>query len=149
MFMQRSLTGLKFFLLFFLLHFIPSKVIADTGTDFLKNCASLNKQKPVLSWEKFRAGKEKFKASRKKELYLDIDRKKEFKKGYCLGYITASANALLSHSPKKFCPPKGITKRELSLTIINHIKKNNPNALNLGASHLVAKALLNKFNCNK
>ena len=79
--MQRSLTGLKVFLLFFLLYFIPSKVIADTGTDFLKNCASLNKQEQVLSWEKFRAGKEKFKASRTRERYQDTDKTKEFKKG--------------------------------------------------------------------
>jgi hypothetical protein len=147
--MQRNLLGLKVFLLFFFLYFIPSKVIADTGTDFLKNCASLNKQEQVLSWEKFRAGKEKFKANRKRELYQDTDKTKEFKKGYCLGYITASVKALLSHSPNKFCPPKKITRRELSLTIINHIRKNNPNELNLGANLLVTKALLNKFNCNK
>jgi len=70
-----------------------------------------------------------------------------FSRGYCLGYITASANALSIFSPERFCPPKKITKGELSATVITYISENNSNSLKLRANQLVTRALLNKFGC--
>ena len=135
--------------LFCLLYFIPYKVRADNGADLLNKCASLKNQNTNKTWDKFRAGKDKFKASRKREATTDIKKQEEFSRGYCLGYITANANALSVASPQIFCPPKKITKGELSLIVIEYINENHSNALKLRANQLVTKALLNKFLCHK
>ena len=58
--------------LFCLLYFIPYKVRADNGADLLNKCASLKNQNTNKTWDKFRAGKDKFKASRKREVTTGI-----------------------------------------------------------------------------
>ena len=87
-----TLVGDSFIVLFVV--FLPYKVRADSGADLLNKCASLKNQNINKTWNKFRAGKDKFKASRKRKVTTDIKKQKEFSRGYCLGYITASANAL-------------------------------------------------------
>ena len=114
--------------------------------DLLSKCTSLKNQEPDKSWNKFRAGKDKFKASRRNSL-KNIKKTDKFSRGYCLGYITASANALSVFSPERFCPPKKMTKGELSVTVIAYISENNSNSLKLRANQLVTRALLNKFGC--
>ena len=133
--------------MFCLLSFIPFKVGAGTGTDLLSKCASLKNQENDESWNKFRAGKDKFKASRRRNSLKNIKKTDEFSRGYCLGYITASANALSVFSTERFCPPKKMTKGELSATVIAYISENHSNSLKLRANQLVTRALLNKFSC--
>ena len=58
--------------MFCLLYFIPSKVGANTGVDLLSKCTSLKNQEPDKSWNKFRAGKDKFKASRRRNSLKNI-----------------------------------------------------------------------------
>ncbi len=91
--------------MFCLLYFIPSKVGANTGVDLLSKCTSLKNQEPDKSWNKFRAGKDKFKASRRNSL-KNIKKTDKFSRGYCLGYITASANLLCVFSPERVLPTK-------------------------------------------
>ena len=62
--------------LFCLLYFIPYKVRADNGADLLNKCASLKNQNTNKTWDKFRAGKDKFKASRKREALRALKNKK-------------------------------------------------------------------------
>ena len=92
--------------MFCLLYFIPSKVEAYTEADLLSKCTSLKNQEVDKSWNKFRAGKNKFKASRRRNSLKNIKKTDAFSRGYCLDYITASANALSVFSPERFCPPK-------------------------------------------
>ena len=113
----------------------------------LSKCTSLKNQEVDKSWNKFRAGKDKFKASRRRNSLKNIKKTDEFSRGYCLGYITASANALSVFSPERFCPPKKMTKGELSAIVIEYISENNSNSLKLRANQLVTRALLNKFGC--
>ena len=113
----------------------------------LSKCTSLKNQEVDKSWNKFRAGKDKFKASRRRNSLKNIKKIDAFSRGYCLGYITASANALSVFSPERFCPPKKMTKGELSATVIAYISENNSNSLKLRANQLVTRALLNKFGC--
>ena len=145
--MKRKLCWSAAIFLFCLLYFIPSKVAANTGADLLSKCTSLKNQEADKSWNKFRAGKDKFKASRRRNSLKNIKKTDEFSRGYCLGYITASANALSVFSPEKFCPPKKMTKGELSAIVIEYISKNYSNSLKLRANQLVTRALLNKFAC--
>ena len=133
--------------MFCLLYFIPSKVEAYTEADLLSKCTSLKNQEPDKSWKKFRASKDKFKASRRRNSLKNIKKTDEFSRGYCSGYITASANAIIVFSPERFCPPKKMTKGELSATVIAYIRENNSNSLKLRANQLVTRALLNKFAC--
>ena len=120
---------------------------ANTGVDLLSKCTSLKNQEPDKSWNRFRAGKDKFKASRRRNFLKNIKKTDEFSRGYCLGYITASANALSLFLPERFCPPKNMTKGELSATVIAYISENHSNSLELRANQLVTRALLNKFAC--
>jgi hypothetical protein len=145
--MKKKLCWSAAIFLFCLLYFIPSKVGADTGVDILSKCTSLKNQGPDKSWNKFRAGKDKFKASRRRKILKNTKKTDEFSRGYCLGYITASANALSVFSPEKFCPPKNMTKGELSATVIEYISENHLNSLKLRANQLVSRALLKKFAC--
>ena len=115
--------------------------------DLLSKCTSLKNREVDKSWNKFRAGKGKFKASRRRNSLKNIKKTDEFSRGYCLGYITASANALSVFSPERFCPPKKMTKGELSATVIAYISENHSNSLKLRANQLVTRALLNKFSC--
>ena len=108
--MKRKLCWSATIFMFCLLYFIPSKVGANTGVDLLSKCTSLKNQEPDKSWNKFRTGKDKFKASRRRNSLKNIKKTDEFSRGYCLGYITASANALSVFSPERFCPPKKMTK---------------------------------------
>ena len=119
--MKRKLCWSAAIFMFCLLYFIPSKVGANTGVDLLSKCTSLKNQEVDKSWNKFRAGKDKFKASRRRNSLKNIKKTDEFSRGYCLGYITASANALSIFSPERFCPPKNMTKGELSATVIEYI----------------------------
>ena len=135
--------------LFCLLYFSPYKARADNGAYLLNKCASLKNQDTNKTRDKFRARKDQFKASKKREVTTGIKKQEEFSRGYCLGYITASANALSIASPLIFCPPKKITKGELSSIVIEYINENHSNALKLRANQLVTKALLNKFLCHK
>ena len=144
--MKRKLCWSAAIFLFCLLYFIPSKVGADTGVDLLSKCTSLKNQEVDESWNKFRAGKDKFKASRRNSL-KNIKKTDKFSRGYCLGYITASANTLSTFSPEKFCPLKKMTKGELSATVIEYISENHLNSLKLRANQLVTRALLSKFSC--
>ena len=116
--------------------------------DLLSKCTSLKNQELDKSWNKFRAGKDKFKASRRRNSLKNIKKTDEFSRGYCLSYITASANALSVFSPERFCPPKKMTKGDLSATVIAYISENNSNSLKLRANQLVTRALLNKFGCH-
>ena len=125
--MERKLCWSATIFMFCLLYFIPSKVGANTGVDLLSKCTSLKNQEPDKSWNKFRAGKDKFKASRKRNPLKSIKKTNEFRRGYCLGYITASANALSLFSPERFCPPKNMTKGELSASVIAYISENHSN----------------------
>ena len=145
--MKRKLCWSAAIFLFCLLYFIPSKVGADTGADLSSKCTSLRNQETDKSWNKFRAGKDKFNASRRRNSLKNIKKTNEFSRGYCLGYITASANALSVFSPERFCPPKKMTKGELSATVIAYISENHSNSLKLRANQLVTRALLNKFGC--
>ena len=145
--MKRKLYWSATIFMFCLLYFIPSKVGANTGVDLLSKCTSLKNQAPDKLWNKFRAGKDKFKASRRRNSLKNIKKTDEFSSGYCLGYITASANALSVFSPERFCPPKNMTKGELSATVIEYISENHSNSLKLRANQLVTRALLNKFAC--
>jgi len=145
--MKRKLCWSATIFMFCLLYFIPYKVGANTGVDLLSKCTSLKNQEPDKSWNKFRAGKDKFKASRRRNSLKNIKKTDEFSRGYCLGYITASANALSVFSPERFCPPKKMTKGELSATVIAYISENHSNSLKLRANQLVTRALLNKFAC--
>jgi hypothetical protein len=120
---------------------------ANTGVELLSKCTSLKNQEADKSWNKFRAGKDKFKASRRRNSLKNIKKTDEFSRGYCLGYITASANALSMFSPERFCPPKKMTKGELSAIVIEYISENYSNSLKLRANQLVTRALLNKFAC--
>ena len=115
--------------------------------DLLSKCTSLKNQAPDKSWNKFRENKNKFKASRRRNSIKNIKKTDAFSRGYCLGYITASANALSVFSPERFCPPKTMTKGELSATVIAYISENHSNSLKLRANQLVTRALLNKFAC--
>ena len=146
--MKRNLCWSAAIFLFCWLYFIPSKVGADTGVDLLSKCTSLEKQESDKSWDKFRAGKDKFKASRRRNSLKNIKKNDTFNRGYCLGYITASANTLSTFSPEKFCPPKKMTKGKLSAIVIKYISKNYSNSLILKANQLVTRALLNKFSCH-
>ena len=145
--MKRKLCWSAAIFLFCLLYFIPSKVGADTGANLLSKCTSLRNQETDKSWNKFRAGKDKFNASRRRNSLKNIKKTEDFSRGYCLGYITASANALSVFSPERFCPPKNMTKGELSAIVIEYISENNSNSLKLRANQLVTRALLNKFSC--
>ena len=145
--MKRKLCWSAAIFLFCLLYFIPSKVGADTGADLQSKCTSLRNQETDKSWNKFRADKDKFNASRIRNSLKNIKKTNEFSRGYCLGYITASANALSVFSPERFCPPKKITQGELSAIVIEYISENNSNSLKLRANQLVTRALLNKFGC--
>ena len=145
--MKRKLCWSATIFMFCLLYFIPSKVGANTGADLFSRCTSLKNQEPDKSWNKFRAGKDKFKASRRRKSLKNIKKTDGFSRGYCLGYITASANALSVFSPERFCPPKKMTKGELSVTVIAYISENHSNSLKLRANQLVTRALLNKFAC--
>jgi hypothetical protein len=120
---------------------------ANTGVELLSKCTSLKNQEADKSWNKFRAGKDKFKTSRRRNSLKNIKKTDEFSRGYCLGYITASANALSMFSPERFCPPKKMTKGELSAIVIEYISENYSNSLKLRANQLVTRALLNKFAC--
>ena len=100
--MKRDSVGLVLILLFYIIYFFPSTAKADSGNDFLKKCAALKNENPNKTWHKFRAGKEKFNASRKKMPLKNIKKKDVFNKAYCLGYITASANALGIFLPMRF-----------------------------------------------
>jgi hypothetical protein len=146
--MKGSLSGVKLISLLFLLFFTPSKSNADSGIDFLNKCSVIQNNKTEKVWSKFRAGKEKFKASRKKEP-INTTKKYNFRRGYCLGYIVASANALSIFLPGKFCPPKNLTRAELSLVVIEYLRENNSNISNLSANQLVSQALSKKFLCRK
>ena len=115
--------------------------------DLSSKCTSLRNQETDKSWHKFRAGKDKFNASRRRNSLKNIKKTNEFSRGYCLGYITASANALSMFSPERFCPPKKMTKGELSAIVIEYISENYSNSLKLRANQLVTRALLNKFAC--
>ena len=108
--MKRKLCWSATIFMFCLLYFFPSKVEANTGLDLLSKSTSLKNQDNDESWNKFRAGKNKFKASRRRNSLENIKKTDEFSRGYCLGCITASANALSEFSPERFCPPKKITK---------------------------------------
>ena len=119
--MKRKLCWSAAIFMFCLLYFIPSKVGANTGVDLLSKCTSLKNQELDKSWNKFRAGKDKFKASRRRNSLKNIKKTDAFSRGYCLGYINASANALSIFSPERFCPPKNTTKGELSATVIEYI----------------------------
>ena len=88
--------------MFSLLYFIPSKVGANTEVDLLSKSTSLKNREPDKSWNKFRAGKDKFKASRRRNSLKNIKKNDEFGRGYYLGYITASTNALSIFSPERF-----------------------------------------------
>ena len=145
--MKRKLCWLAAIFMFCLLYFIPSKVEGNTGVGLLSKCTSLKNQEVDKSWNKFRAGKDKFKASRRRNSLKNIKKTDEFSRGYCLGYITASANALSVFSPERFCPPKKMTKGKLSATVIEYISENHSNSLKLRANQLVTRALLNKFGC--
>ena len=103
----------------------------------LSKCTSLKNQAPDKSWNKFRANKDKFKASRRRNSIKNIKKTDAFSRGYCLGYINASANALSIFSPERFCPPKNMTKGELSATVIAYISENHSNSLKLRANQLV------------
>ena len=146
--MKRKLCWSATIFMFCLLYFIPSKVGANTGVNLLSKCTSLKNQEPDKSWHKFRAGKDKFKASRRNSL-KNIKKTDEFSRGYCLGYITASANALGVFSPERFYPPKKMTKEELSATVIAYTSENHSSSLKLRANQLVTRALLNKFACRQ
>lgn len=113
----------------------------------LSKCTSLKNQEPDKSWNKFRAGKDKFKVSRRRNPLKNIKKTDVFSRGYYLGYITANANALSVFSPERFCPPKKMTKGELSATVIEYISENHSNSLKLRVNQLVTRALLNKFSC--
>ena len=145
--MKRKLCWSAAIFLFCLLYFIPSKVGANTGVELLSKCTSLKNQEADKSWNKFRAGKDKFKTSRRRNSLENIKKTDEFSRGYCLGYITASANVLSMFSPERFCPPKKMTKGELSAIVIEYISENYSNSLKLRANQLVTRALLNKFAC--
>ena len=82
----------------------------NTGAGLLSKCASLKKREGDKSWNKFRAGKDTFKASGRRNSLKNIKKTDTFSRGYCLGYITASANALSVFSPERFCPPKKMTR---------------------------------------
>ena len=58
--------------LFCLLYFSLYKVRADNGADLLNKCTSLKNQDTNKTWDKFGAGKDKFKASRKRGPLTDI-----------------------------------------------------------------------------
>ena len=145
--MKRQLCWSAAIFLFCLLYFIPSKVGANTGVELLSKCTSLKNQEADKSWNKFRAGKDKLNSSRRRNSLKNIKKTQEFSRGYCLGYITASPNALSEFSPERFCPPKNMTKGELSATVIEYISENQSNSLKLRANQLVTRALLNKFAC--
>ena len=145
--MKRKLYWSATIFMFCLLYFIPSKVGANTGVDLLSKCTSLKNQAHDKSWNKFRANKDKFKASRRRNSIKNIKKTAAFSRGYCLGYINASANALSIFSPERFCPPKNMTKGELSATVIEYISENHLNSLKLRANQLVSRALLKKFAC--
>ena len=113
----------------------------------LSKCTNLKNQAPDKSWNKFRENKNKFKASRRRNSIKNIKKTDAFSRGYCLGYITASANALSVFSPERFCPPKNTTKGELSATVIAYISENHSNSLKLRANQLVTRALLSTFSC--
>ena len=70
--MKRILCWSATIFMFCLLYFIPSKVGANTGVDLLSKCTSLKNQEPDKSWNKFRAGKDKFKASRRRNPLKNI-----------------------------------------------------------------------------
>ena len=76
----------------------------------LSKCTSLKNQEPDKSWNKFRAGKDKFKASRRRNSLKNIKKTDEFSRGYCLGYITASANAQFIFT-RKVLPTKKYDQR--------------------------------------
>ena len=145
--MKRKLCWSATIFMFCLLYFIPSKVEGNTGAGLLSKCTSLKNQDVDKSWNKFRAGKDKFNASRRRNSLKNIKKTNEFSRGYYLGYITASANALSVFSPERFCPPKKKTKGKLSAIVIEYISENNSNSLKLRANQLVTRALLNKFGC--
>ena len=145
--MKRKLCWSATIFMFCLLYFVPSKVGANTGIDLLSKCTSLKNQQPDKSWNKFRAGKDKFKVSIRRNSLKNIKKTDEFSRGYCLGYITASANSLSVFSLERFPHPINITKGELSAAVIEYISENNSNLLKLRANQLVTRALLNKFAC--
>ena len=145
--MKRKLCWSAAIFMFCLLYFIPSKVEGNTGAGLLSKCTSLKNQAPDKSLNKFRANKDKFKASRRRNSIKNIKKTDAFSRGYCVGYITASANALSIFSPERFCPPKKMTKGELSATVIAYISENHSTSLKLRANQLVTRALLNKFTC--
>ena len=104
--MKRKLCWSATIFMFCLLYFIPSKVEANTGVDLLSKCTSLKNQEPDKSWNKFRAGKDKFKASRRRNSLKSIKKTDEFSRSYFLRYITASANALSVFYQKGFAHQK-------------------------------------------
>ena len=104
--MKRKLCWSAAIFLFCLLYFIPFKVGADTGVDLLSKCTNLKNQGPDKSWNKFRAGKDKFKASRRRNFLKNTKKTDEFSRGYCLGYITPALTRLVYFHQKGFAHQK-------------------------------------------